>query len=334
MSWKDRFDRMDHAKIAALSIPLAIILFLALNVVASVTLRSDSVDLTQDRLFTVTDTTKRVLASLREPVTIRLFQSHTLLDAVPRLKLYADRVGELLATYRQLSGGKLNVETIDPVAFSPEEDRAIGYQIRGFMLDRSGEQGYFGLVGTNSTDGIEKIEFLSPDREQSLEYDLTNLVERLAHPDKLKVGVIDGLQMAGSMQLQQPPWAIWQTIGKSYQVENMTRPPANFDGIDVLLIAHPHDLPPQTLYAIDQYVLAGKPAAVFIDPVAENAPRDPRMPMMPQAGSSDLGPLLAAWGIDWDSKKVVGDPNLAVARRRHGRTPAYHRGLSALASRG
>ena len=312
MSWKERFARMERAEIAGVSIALAIVLFLALNVTASVAMRADSVDLTQDHLFTVTDTTKRVLSGLREPVTIRLFQSHTLLDSAPRLKLYADRVGQLLTTYQQLSGGKLTVERIDPVAFSPEEDRAIGYGIRGFLVDRSGEQGYFGLVGTNSTDGIEKIEFLDPGRDQSLEYDLTGLVERLAHPDKPKIGIIDGLQMAGSMQLRQQPWLIWQTIGKNYQLENMARPSADFGGIDVLLIAHPHDLPPQTLYAIDQYVLSGKPAAIFIDPVAENSPRDPRMPVMPQAIASDLGPLLAAWGIDWDPTKVVGDPNLAV----------------------
>ncbi|HWG03778.1 MAG TPA: GldG family protein, partial [Beijerinckiaceae bacterium] len=312
MSWKSRFARMERSEIAGFSIFLAIVLFFALNIIASVAMRAQSVDLTQDHLFTVTDTTKHVLADLKEPVTIRLFQSHTLLDAVPRLKLYADRVGQLLTTYQQLSGGKLQVERIDPVSLSPEEDRAIGYGIRGFLVDQSGDQGYFGLVGTNSTDGIEKIEFLDPDRDQALEYDLTTLVGRLAHPDKPKVGLIDGLQMAGSMQLQRQPWAIFQTISKNYQVENMASPSADFSGIDALLIAHPSGLPPQTLYAIDQYVLSGKSAAIFIDPAAENSPRNPRLPMIPQATSSDLGPLLAAWGIDWDPKKVVGDPNLAV----------------------
>ncbi|RME67507.1 MAG: ABC transporter, partial [Alphaproteobacteria bacterium] len=89
------------------------------------------------------------------------------------------------------------------------------------------------------------------------------------------------------------------------------------DGIDVLMVAHATELGPAQLYAIDQYVLKGGKALVLVDPYSETAaamamPAGPMgMPQAAPATRSDLGPLLAAWGLDYDPTKVVADLELA-----------------------
>ena len=138
------------------------------------------VDLTENKIYTVSQSTRDVLGSLEEPITLRLYMSSGMIEEAPSLRVYSDRVRQLLRSYEQLAGGKLRVEQIDPVPFSRWRMRQSATASRRFNLSRAGEQGYFGVVGTNSVDGVETIPALTPARENYLEYDLTRLIARLA----------------------------------------------------------------------------------------------------------------------------------------------------------
>ena len=221
----------DPARRAALAIPLAIVLFFALNAIVGVLGRSARVDLTQDRLYTLSGATRKTLSVIDEPVTLRLYRSPALIAAASSLKIYAERIDGMLRAYRDLSRGKVAYEIVEPEPFSPEEDRAIGYRLRGFSVDRAGAQGYFGLVGTNSVDGLERIEFLDPAREDTLEYDLTSLVKRLAQSSKLKIGIVESLNMFGSQQMRRPPWALLDMINQSYRVDRLAGPEMSLAGM-------------------------------------------------------------------------------------------------------
>ena len=69
------------------------------------------------------------------------------------------RVREFLQELVARSNGKVHLHVIDPQPFSEEEDRAAELGVRGVPLGGAGGQFYFGLAGTNSTDGREAIEF-------------------------------------------------------------------------------------------------------------------------------------------------------------------------------
>lgn len=299
-------------RLAGLSIVLAIILFAAVNLAFGILFRNARIDLTQDRLYTLSDSTRNVLARVPEPIIITLFASQPLLDSVPRLRLYAERVEEILRTYRLLSGDKVRYQKIDPTPFSADEDRAIGLQLRGFMMNSTGEQGYFGLTATNSTDGFEQIAFLDPQTEENLEYQMTSIIDRLSRPERRKIGIIDGMNMFGAREFNRPPFAVLDFVNKNYSVSELMTPPINFDGIDALMIAHPHHLPPAVLYAIDQHVMAGKPTLFFVDPIAETTPPSQRNPSVPEVPTSDVGTLFKAWGVEFDTEKVVGDRQMAL----------------------
>ena len=161
---------------------LALVLLFAVNILAKRTLGPARIDLTENRLFTLSEGTRGILAGLDEPVTLRFYLSQRELERVPGIGGYADQVRALLNEYQRLSGGKLTLHVIDPEPFSEEEDRAVGYGLRGVPLGLDEGIFYFGLAGTNSVDDEDVIPFFAAEREQFLEYDVTKLVYNLTSP--------------------------------------------------------------------------------------------------------------------------------------------------------
>ncbi|HEY4200735.1 MAG TPA: Gldg family protein [Devosiaceae bacterium] len=292
---------------------LAVILFLAINIITGLRLDGTRFDLTEHRLYTLSDGTRDLIASLKEPVTITLYRSQGLIDAVPALQPQAAEVAELLRSIQQAGNGKITIRTVEVTPFSPEEDEALTYKLAGFNLATTGEKGYFGLVGTNTVDSSETIPFLDPSREAFLQYDLTRFLSRLADPDEIKVSVMDGLSMFGQTTTGRPPWAILDNLAQDYAVAPVpTDAPAIPADTDVLIVTHPATVSETGQRAIDQYVLSGKPALVFLDPDAEHSPPNMQNPNIPQNPSSSLDTLMHAWGVNMDPTKVVGDNDMAI----------------------
>lgn len=305
--------RMSRGTLTGIGILLAIVCFLAVNLFSTLQLGAARLDLTQNGLYTLSDSTVAMLKGMKEPVKLRLYSSRPLLDTSPALKPYAARVREMLASYVKLSGDRISLEVIDPEPFSPEEDRAAAFGLRGVPYDATGNRGYFGLVGTNTTDDTDSIPFLAPDREAFLEYDLTRLVYDLAHPDKPVVAVLDGLGINGGPQSNYRPWQIYAQMQQFFDLRIMAGDIDKIgDDVKALVIVHPHDISEKTQFAIDQFVLRGGPTLLFVDPLAENQQRNAQMGAPPENVSSNLERLMQAWGIGLSPGKVVGDRHAAM----------------------
>ena len=316
--------RLDRKTLAWGAIALGAILLLSVNLLSSLLFKNVKADLTQDRLFTISDGTKRVLSKMDEPVNVRLYYTKKLGEVAPLYGKYFERVKALLEQYRDLSNGKMQLALIEPESFSDAEDRAVAAGLRGVRLNQDGETGYFGLVASNTTDNDAVVEFFSPDRERFLEYDLTKLVNGLANPKKRVVGLIAGIPIDGGagnpMQpMRQPPpaWMVMDQIREFFEVRtlqpDLKEIPAD---IDVLMLAQPQGLTPDATYAIDQFALKGGRILAFVDPVPETSPSAPMgMGMqMPSPGpDAELVKLLKTWGVSIDPAQVAGDP--ALARR-------------------
>src|SRR5579875_3931611 len=171
---------LSRRTIELVSLAAAAVVFVAVNVIAGNWLAGMRADLTQEKLYTLSPATRSVLAKIDEPITLRFYYSPRLGREVPAYGIFADRVREMLDEYAAMAKGKLRVEVLDPQPYSATEDRAVAFGLQGVPLDQSGEQVYFGLAGTNSTDDQQVIPFFQPDRERFLEYDLTKLVHSLA----------------------------------------------------------------------------------------------------------------------------------------------------------
>lgn len=325
-------------RIGYTSLVLLLLVFVAAVMASNTLLRGMRIDLTENQLYTLSPGTKSLLENLEEPVNLYLFFSDRETSDVPFLRTYAARVEEMLDEMAASSNGNLNVETVDPLPFSEEEDRATQFGLQPISLGNLGENIFFGLAGTNSVGDEATIPFLQPDKEPFLEYDLARLIYSLANPEKPVVGLLSGVQMSGGfdMQTQQPsqPWAITQQVRQLFEVRTLT---AGVDSIDedigLLWIVHPTGLDEPTLYAIDQFVLRGGRALIFVDPLAEiaGAPQDPSG--LGSGNSSSLDRLFEAWGVEFSSDGVVTDNVYALSiNAGFGQRPVRHIGLIGLDS--
>ncbi|MGO8865713.1 MAG: Gldg family protein [Alphaproteobacteria bacterium] len=311
-------NRSDRTTLSLVGLALAVALFFALNIFADAAFKGISLDLTEGGLYTLSSGTRELLAHLKEPVTLRFYFSQRLADSVPSYGNYAARVRELLERYASLSDNKIRLEFYNPEPFSDAEDRAVAFGLQGVPLGGAGDQVYFGLAGTNSTDDEEIIPFFQVDRERFLEYDVTKLVAGLANPKKKVIGLVSSLPMGGSFgnpmmgQGSVQPWVIMTEMRQQFTVRELGENPDKIDkDIDVLMIVHPKALSAKAQFAVDQYVLGGGHALVFVDPNAESD-TGPSPMMMTGASSSDLKRLFAAWGLELVPDKVAGDRELAT----------------------
>lgn len=306
------------------SIGLAAIVLLSVNLIASSSFRSVKADLTQQRSFTISKGTREVLRSLDEPITLRLYFSKRLGDVAAPYQRYFDRVRNLLQQYRDISRGKIDLQVFDPEPFSDAEDRAVAAGLRGVRINQEGDVGYFGLVGSNTTDNDANIAFFTTDREAFVEYDITKLIYTLSNPKKRVVGLMSGLPVDGGMNpmgammgrpQQQPPQQVMEQIREFFDVkalpQDIKEVPAD---IDILMIVQPDRMTPEAAYAVDQWTLAGGKVLAFVDPVADLGKQGgPMMMMGPSGPSADFLKVMKSWGLDFDATKVAGD--IAHARR-------------------
>lgn len=291
---------------------LAAALFLVLNLGARPLLRGARLDLTQNHLYTLSSGTRNILKSLKNPVTLQLFWSRKVASNAPNLQRYAQQVEDLLAEYADLSGGKLTLRTIDPEPFSAAEDDAVRYGLQGAPVGE--DTLYFGLVGKAGAT-TQTIPFFQQDRQRFLEYDLTQLVYNLSHPEKPVIGLLSTLPLDGGVNPSNPfqssqPWMIVDQLRRQFQVHDLDPALTSIPkDVKVLMVVQPEKLSPAALYAVDQFVLNGGKALVFADPMPESAQSGGPQALLQQTPEADQ--LLAAWGVRLAPGKVVGDRQLA-----------------------
>ncbi len=315
------------------------VLFIALVMLNNTLLRGARLDLTENNLYTVSKGTRNVLSSIDEPITLYLFFSEKASRSVPALRPYAIRVQEMLEEFAQYGGGKLRLDVVDPQPFSEEEDQAAQFGLSGLPAP-SGETVYLGLAGTNSVGDEEVIPFFDPSKEAFLEYDLARLIYTLATPDKPVIGLMTSLPMGGDFNPQTrqptPAWVMDEQIGALFDVRDLSPTVTGIDAeIDVLMLVHPKSLSEETQYAIDQFILGGGKALIFVDPHAEvdQPTPDPNNPAAAFAASrsSSLEKLFSAWGIEVPQGEVVGDAaNALQVASRPGAPPTRHLALIGL----
>ena len=303
--------------IAALA--LAIVIFVCINIAADTAITNARLDLTETGQFTLSQGTRNIIAKIPEPITLKFYFSKKIAADYAQTQAYATQVHDLLEEYAAISHGKIILQTVDPEPFTAAEDEATANGLSGAPTD-SGDTVYFGLVGTNRIDGKESIPYFTSEREQYLELDLTTLIYHLSQPAKPVLGIISSLPLdtgAGGMQaaLQgaSQPYAIYSELAETYATQ-MLDPSANSipSNVSVLMVVHPASLSAAAQYAIDQFVLKGGHALIFVDPNAELAQAgggmDPRGGGNP---TSDLPALFQAWGIGYSPAKVIADRELA-----------------------
>lgn len=300
---------------------IAIALFLGVNIIANQTLTNLRLDVTEAQLHTLSEGTRNILGAIDEPITIRFYFSAKQFSSIPEFANYGKRVRDMLGEYVAASHGKIRLSVIDPEPFSEAEDQAVGFGIDPIPMNAAGERGFLGLVGTNSTDDEIPIAVMSPEREGALEYDLTKMVYNLSNPKKRVIGLLSGLPVVSNApdpstgRTASQEWGIITLLREVYEVKELDTESGEIgDDVDTLVVIHPKEFSDKTLYSIDQFVIRGGKAIVFVDPFAEEdrPERDPASPMTMPEISSTLEPIFEKWGVSMALDKVATDIDAAV----------------------
>ncbi len=315
---------------AIAGIVLGGILFVAVVLLADRLLVGARVDLTQDDLYTLSPATRGIVEDIGEPIELTLYFSHDASEGVPFVRQYAQRVRELLEEYAAMSAGRIELRTVDPKPLTKARDRALEYGLKPVPASQGkSERLFLGLVATNRTDGVEVIEFFDPQRERFLEYDISRLIWSLTQADRPVVGLVSRLDITEGYNPGKrqpiPAWAVVDRIKEVAEIREIDTPTDRIPpDVDVLMLVHPRDYRPRTLYAIDQYFTHGGRGAVFLDPVPGTARGARPGDAAARARSSDPGPLLRAWGVDVTLDHAVADPrNGLVVKAGQGRQTVH-----------
>ncbi len=299
------------------------------------------VDLSGGDLYSLTDGTHAILDRMQEegvnPLDIRLYFSETAGKTLP--KFVKDFIGyerylrSLLGEYERAAAGKIRVETIDPLPDSDDADRAAEDGLDGKLINQNGDLFYFGLAFETQTGSRETIEFLWPQEQENIEYEISKKIHGLLWPARQRVGVLSSLEVFGGAQdpfmaqmlaaqgrTPSQKWIIVQVLEDLYDVSQVAPDVDEIsrDEVDLLVVIHPKDLPDKTVFAIDQWVAAGGNTLIFLDPYAlgDTPPQNPQQPWMAlqYQPASNLKQLLAAWGLELPANQFAADFELAARR--------------------
>ncbi len=290
------------------------------------------VDLTENNLFTLSDGTKEIVASIDEPINLYFFFSQAASKDLTSLRAYAVRVQELLEEYELRGKGKINLQIVDPEPFSEAEDQAAEFGLQSIPVSTTGDELYFGLAGTNAVDDLAVISFFQPDKEEFLEYEISKLIQGLIVVDKPVVGLLSGLPVQGAVDMNSfattPPWMVIAQLEHLFSIEEIDEAATELpEGIELLFIIHPKNLSESMLFSIDQFVMTGGKLLAFVDPLAEMdrpAQSSPMMPSISTGQSSDLNRLMANWGISLRQGVILGDARTALSVSGVDGSPVRH----------
>ena len=334
---------------SAIGVALVFGIVLALNLIVSNSVPF-KVDLTEDKIHTLSQGTKDVLEGLDTPVTMSFFVSKDKDNMRGELLPFAKRVDLLLKEYeRGSSGGFIKIERIDPSPDSDEEDRAKLNNLQG-IPGRLGEPAYLGLAIT-CLDRKSSIPFIDPNRETMLEYDISRAILEVTRTieDTPKVGLMSALPVQGgpATPFAQPgqgqqnrPWVFYTQLKRDYDPD-----PTDFgsnlvdlgmdiemvpEDVDVVLLVHPAGISENAQFALDQFLLRGGNIVAFLDSfsvlAAQSQPQRQQFGGAPQAPgiptSSNLEKLLNAWGINFEANQILADRTYETAQTQTSNNPA------------
>lgn len=320
------------------------LLLISANVVAANF--NDRVDLTAERVYSLSSITTNVLKDINpdRPVRIQAFIS----PEVPReySGVRSALIG-MLRQFQQVGGRRVSLRIIDTDRFTPAENQAARYKIEPlvFESERAGRSStdniFMGVVVTAGTDDEVVIPFV--DIGTPVEYELTTAIRTLLNAKRKKVGILrtdaKALAPPPSPFPMGPPgrdWRITTELKRHYDVIDVD--PMTLKGVtgvepgkrpfDVLLAIMPSSLTDRETDKLIEYIKSGGPTMLIDDPLpffhTDLLPRQPKAPkpptpqerMMgmphgqsePKADEGKATRLMGTLGVDWINDAVVWDP--------------------------
>ena len=320
------------------TVALAATVFFLTEFISKTDLGNQSIDLTEDDRYTLTDGTKSILKELSEPITINYYVTRDVDGTPSAFKRHIPRVDSFLSQIEGLAAnGLVTLNLIDPEPNTDEEDAALLDQVQQVPVTQD-DNLIFG-ASINSLDKKTVIPLFDPGQETQLEFQVMSAIAEVSQRDLPVVGLISAHNLAMGGQTNRG-WLFYQLLQRSYDVANLGMTPLDSleseyesrkwgdapdfldpQKIKVILVIHPAGITPEAEFVLDQYLLRGGTVIACVDPNSFMAQQSgqPQFPGMPPQGgtppSSSLPKLFEKHNISFDESQVIID------RDYQGRSP-------------
>lgn len=284
-----------------------VLVFIGINLIANNQFRNLQHDFTEEKIYTLTDTTKDLLKNLPEPIVAKLYYSPILGERNPEIRRMFDKVRLLLQQYNKISNGKFSFRIYNPKVLDDAENKAIAAGLQPFPLVDLSQNGYFGISFNDAVDNKQNLPFFSLARENFIEQDLTQKIYQLSHRKK-NLGIITGLPIFDTIvsdNMVTQKWEIIRQLEELYNLNIIDSAESFNDNLDVLMIVHPRNLSPELIDKIKDYSISGGKSLVLLDAT----PEAPRIfsPSNQEFYPSDLGGLEEFWNFHFYNNVVIAD---------------------------
>jgi len=260
-------------------------------------------DLTENKQYTISASTKKVLAGLDDIVNIKVYFSKKL---PPYLTTLTDQVQDLLDEYRTYAKGNLNIEFIDP-AEDPAMEQKLRFmgipQVRLNVIERDQAQFTNVFLGLAILYGDNKEVIPAITDTSNFEYDLTSKILRVTSGEIKTIGFLSG---QGEPDLNNQLKNIQAILQEHYSSRALDLKKEQKIPSDVaaLVVASPRELSERDKFLIDQYIMAGGKVLFFIDSIVMDERRLSATPL-----NSPLADMLEHYGVRVKKELVLDRSN-------------------------
>ena len=260
-------------------------------------------DLTENKQYTISASTKKVLAGLDDIVNIKVYFSKKL---PPYLTTLTDQVTDLLDEYRTYAKGNLNIEFIDP-AEDPTMEQKLRFmgipQVRLNVIERDQAQFTNVYLGMAILYGDNKEVIPAITDTSNFEYDLTSKILRVTSGEIKTIGFLSG---QGAPDLNNQLKNIQTILQEHYSSRaiDLKKEQKIPPDVAALVVASPRELSERDKFLIDQYIMAGGKVLFFMDSIVMDERRLSATPL-----NSPLADMLEHYGVRVKNELVLDRSN-------------------------
>jgi ABC-type uncharacterized transport system involved in gliding motility auxiliary subunit len=270
-------------------------------------------DLTQNKVYTLSQGSKDVVAALPDYLTVKAYISK---DLPPELAATSRYVRDLLDEYRTYSKGKLRFEAVDPGSDKKYEDEAGQCKVNRLQIQVLRQQkfevgSYFLGLCFQYQGKSEAIPELG--QTEGLEYGISSLIKRMTQR-KHKVAFTNG---HGESDLSQGFTMIKHALEQEFETTTINPSSAPIpDDVDALVVGGPKQaLDDKARREIDAFLMKGKSAIFMLDGMVMSAPRGGMpegmgQPKIGQANEAGLNELIEKYGFKVGQDFVLDRQNV------------------------
>ena len=288
---------------------------LALGLIALLDLSSNrlgvTLDITEEREFTLSDHTRQLSAKLPAQTLATLYWSASQATVPAAIKAHAKRIQTLLRQIEYASQRRLKFSQVDPVLDTDEELNALAEGMQKIPMS-SGDSFFLGLILRHGEKTV-RIPYFDLQRDRHLEYDIAVALNNLQRERTPKIGILSPLLAPSALQQPRPGLSFLNELKRAYDLAVIPYfkeqlPP----GLDVLIVLQPSILKQSMLYEIDQYLMHGGRLILTLDPYLRFDRASNEIALQVSSEINDIADLLLRYGLRYEGDSIVGDNTLAA----------------------